>query len=161
MTQLRWNLLLALTLCLLTIPAMAQDQVPPDEGAQNLVFGGVRFNDGQISASFGYGKSVGRVIVVQSVDAGETGNWSSNVMATFPVWKSLSVGVLGGPEVDWGTRAEDDDSPIAYLVGAVGGLVSYDLGPVGVSIVGKYRDDMKTTFYEDGAEFGLVLYGWF
>ena len=139
------------------MPAVAQTD------GQSLVFGGVRFNDGQVSVSYGFGTPIaGPVILLESVDAGQTGNWSSNLLAIFPVYKSLHAGILGGPEVDWGTRAKDDDSPVSYLVGAVGGLVSYEFGPVGICAVGKYRDDMKSsTLYEDGTEFGRAMYCWF
>jgi hypothetical protein len=142
---------------------MAQGQALPENDSQNLIFGGVRFNDGELSVTYGFGTPLGGpVILIESVDAGKTGNWANTFMAAFPVWKSLSIGVLGGPEVDWGTRAEDDDSPLAYLVGAVGGMVSYEFGPLGICAVGKYRDDLKSsTAYEDGSEFGLALYTWF
>jgi len=141
----------------MSTPTMAMDN-----DGKMMMLGGVRVNHGKVSVTYGVGTPVGGpVMLVESVDAGQTGNWSNDFVAAFPVWKSLYLGVLGGPEVDWGTRVEGDDSPVAYLVGAVGGVAAYDFGIAGIAGFYKYRNDLQDdTFYEDGHEFGLGLFMW-
>lgn len=134
--------------------------VCPNISAEGMMFGGVRLQGDALAVTYGIGTPItSRIMLVESVDAGQTGNWASDIMATWHVWKGFHVGVLGGPEVEWGNGEDTDESPLTYLVGAAGGIISYDFGILGLSVAGKYRDDFKsTTSYVDRTEFGLLIF---
>ena len=133
-------------------------------GSGSVMFTGVRYDDG-IVATMGYGHRItGNTWTFQYMDVGggleQRGSWSSEIGAFYTFKNSgLSIGGIAGPGVDWvNFERGDDENPVAYLIGSVGGILSYRLSDWGLAIWGKYRFNPEKNEYVDGETFGAVVF---
>ena len=141
-------------------PTWAQDTADP---VDNLIFGGVRYDDG-LHLSAGYGKQLsGQLWTLQYTNLGfDYGSWNSEIVYFFRPSDNLYIGPLAGADADWINAAED--TPIVtYVVGATGVIAAYDLNDV-VGFWGyfKYKFSVEAdNAYMDGTSFGAGLHLWF
>lgn len=138
--------------------------VPSDTTDPCLGFLGARSNDGVFAVSFGFGKPVtGDLYLFEYVDAGHTGTWASEVAYIFKPMDGLYVGPIAGPNVDWGSAADEGATPLTYLAGAAGALAGYEVTRFGgLWGYAKYKFAFEEgTAYRDGYAFGGGLFVWF
>ena len=137
-----------------------------DSDAQdaNIGWAGVRVDDGA-RFSLGYGKDLGvgfkggHFWVLTGTNVGAESSWDiAEISLLFTAFDKLHFGPVAGPNVDWVDAPPADG--LAYLSGAGGGLVCYDLwADGGLWGYGKFKYTFEAdNLYRDGWATGGGLY---
>ena len=133
-------------------------------GQDKAFFGGMRYDDGFLLS---YGTAVplnDNLWTFEYFTWGDPyGDLNVELAYIVPVYKGLNLGVLAGPNVDWYDDAGDGINPVAYLIGASGGVATWDFGDLGLWGYYKYKFtfDPDGNQYQDGYAAGGGLYVWF
>ena len=153
--------LLTMLMILLLVPVTATF-AQEEPVAENLLFvGGVLDEGNEYTLALGVGAPVaGRLWSFSYTNVGEYGSLSTEL--AFMLNKSGSgfyIGPIAGPGVDW--TSENDLPAVAYIVGAGGLVLGYDINPnVGIWGYGKYKFhlDGDDVLYQDGGSIGAGIY---
>lgn len=131
----------------------------------NLMWVGARGDDG-FKMSFGYGRDLGETPVfgghtwlMTGTNVGSESSWDIlEVALVFSPIANMYVGPLAGPNVDWVDT--QPQSGLAYLSGAAGGLLCYDVSEdVGLWGYSKFNYTFEAdNLYRDGWQGGGGLY---
>jgi len=123
-----------------------------------VFFGGVRYDDGPL-LSMGIGTRLfNNLWSFNYVDVGMYQSANSEFAYLIGFGK-FGFGPIAGPNADWqGTQS--GETPMTYLVGAGGALVTYDASETwGAWGYYKYKFALQDeTMYKDGNVFGLGLF---
>lgn len=130
-----------------------------DSTEVKLLFGGVRHDDVGLHVSTGVGCCLtGGLWTLNYVDAGGQSSFSTELAylcRPFGALPKLTLGMVAGPNTVW----QPGDHPIAYLVGATGGIVAYDMNnKYGLWSYAKYRFEVENKGFLEDWLFGVGLY---
>jgi len=122
-------LLIAVVWCAGFSPVMAEataDTAQILSERPTIAYGGARFFDGKTVASYGVGRQLGDHLWLFTInDYGVYTSTALELAYVFNVAGPVSFGILAGPNVDF-VNVETEPDPIAYLLGAGGGLLSLE-----------------------------------
>ena len=128
-----------------------------DSNAQeaNLFWGGAQYDDG-VNVGFGFGRDIGEglwggnIWTFGNASVGAESSLNGEVALLFTVKDKFYIGPVAGPNVDWVN--DPPTSGLAYLSGAGGGLLGYDISEkTGLWLVGKFKYTFEAdNMYRDG-----------
>ena len=156
--------ILLFTVMLLALPiniAFAQDI--GDDTESNLLFGGIRYDDG-LHLTAGYGKPVaGQLWTLLYANLGfNYGSWNTEFVYFFKPSDNFYIGPMAGADADW-VNAGEGEQIITYFVGATGVVAAYNITEnVGCWGYIKYNDSFETdNNYVGGTSTGIGFHLWF
>jgi len=149
-------------LLLLALPLGLSAQTMGPEDNISVAFAGMSYDEAA-TVTAGLGSNVfGNVWVFKYVEVGMAyGSWATEIVAMyhFPETK-WSIGAIGGTNVDWLNKLDDNVSPMTYIVGAVGGMATYSVSDKwGMCLHAKKKMALESNLYPNGYNVGLAV--WF
>ena len=122
----------------------------------NVVYGGVMYDDGMYGGAFGTGQQLsGNLWLLEAANVGYDKSLGADLVYFVKpasligvIPEALSIGLVAGPGADWVNS--DNTETIAYLLGTTGGIVNYtiltnDLHSMGFWGYGKYFYELKNS----------------
>jgi hypothetical protein len=127
-------LLVLLVCCTLNGSAVAQaeaDTTQISSERPTIAFGGARWFEGETVVSYGVGRQLSDHLWLFTLnDYGVYTSAGVELCYMFQVLPALSLGIIAGPNVDI-VPVQTEPDPVAYLMGAGGGLASYEIAESG------------------------------